>query len=278
MKFLLPVLLVGIGLDIAACGVSVEAPYLLNDLKVVSVVAEPPDIMVGHKTHLTALIAAPKNPGGPLTTGWSICQERGDSATNPTCSDPLVLPQGAPQRRFAGIYTIEADLTADSAWVEGVPAAILQAGFWVYTTVSVDAPGAVTAKARKRAVIIGAGVAPNRNPILRKVDVWLGGTHIGVNGSVDPGATLELVPDIDASAFDAYTVLANDGTFIPRLEDADITWYVTTGSLSTPLSRGTRSILWSLPRSARGSRQQFVAVLRDSRGGQAAWAGEVGVR
>lgn len=262
----------------AACGVNVEAPYLLNDLKVVSIVANPPDIVAGAVTQLTATIAAPKNPAGPVVTGWSVCREHGTSATNPTCSDPLTLQQSPPQQLAAGIFAVNATLTADPAWIVGIPDAIMQAGYWVYTTIAVDAPKAVTAQARKRIVLVAANVPPNHNPVLRKVDVWVAGTHVSSTTSVAAGDTLELSPDIDTTTFEAYRVLASDGSLIPRLETAELTWYVTSGNLSNPVTRGDRSVLWSLPRNVGGTHQQYVVVLRDARGGQASWVGEVAVR
>ena len=65
------VTLLVVALTAGGCGMFNDAPYLIDELSVVAVVAEPPEIHADETALLTAWVVDPQNPDGPVTTSWS---------------------------------------------------------------------------------------------------------------------------------------------------------------------------------------------------------------
>ena len=244
---------------------------------------EPPDVAPGAATHIVALVAAPTDPASLLQSSFAYCGERNADQSATQCASPIQLAADRPKVLAGGLYTVSTTLATHAAMFADVAGDILEAGFWINVGAEVTAPVGGVARALKRLQVSAprsgaSSPARNTNPVLRKVNVWSAGVQKEAPYLLDVRDAIELVPDYDTTAFESYRVLASDGSFQPRIEAAQLAWYVSVGTLNQWATQGDRSVIWTLPSSAAGTNQQFVAVLRDGRGGVAVWAREVSVR
>jgi hypothetical protein len=263
---------------LAGCGVRIESPYELNDLKVVAVVAEPPAVVAGGTSTLRAYIAVgPNTAAEALQVAWEYCASHTPLDTNPDCAVPTPIPAAAPAALSAALVVVDAELTVPEALVSDVPLEILRDGFWLHVRLRVSAMGVPEALTLKRVVVNDPNTPRNSNPVLRKVDVWDSGVLTGIPHEAHANGVIELVPDYDAATFQPYTVLNSRGEREPRLESPQFAWYVTAGSLDAWTTQDDRTVLWRPGPWTAPVTHTFVSVLRDGRGGVAVNYGQVSV-
>ncbi|HET6343827.1 MAG TPA: hypothetical protein VFH51_02795, partial [Myxococcota bacterium] len=86
-----------VAVALAGCGVRIESPYQLNDLKVVAVVAEPPAVVAGARSALRAYLAVGSStPLETLQLAWEYCASHNAFNTDVDCAAPVPLPTAAP--------------------------------------------------------------------------------------------------------------------------------------------------------------------------------------
>ncbi|MEE8408544.1 MAG: hypothetical protein V3T05_02970 [Myxococcota bacterium] len=256
----------------ASCGLFSDKPYLIEGLRVVAIVAEPPEVHPDETSLMTAWIVDLTHPDGPVTATWSYCASRDASQNRARCGAGAVgIDTEEPVTLTDGVFASSAEHGVNRNEIGHVPSLILEAGFWEHVRVSVVS-GEEETEALKRVVIVDNAVTPNTNPILSTIFLSRDGVGLEPPFVATAGEEILLVPDYDVNGFESYRVLGADGAWQPRQEEAIFTWHVTGGKLDRWVTEaGDESVRWTLPKTdeAPGGSVHVFAVLRDSRGGTA---------
>lgn len=249
---------------LAACADEAFVPrWQVTRLRVLAVVAEPPDALPGDTVTLTAHTAAPAGSFGPVRIRWASCPRlaidnatgarrcegepavrEGSAATFPLGPAPAA---GAPWS-FFGLACRDGEITVD-------PAAL-------------QPRCAGDGEAFLRTVRIRT-TAPNRNPRIARISLGDVPLDPAAPTPVAPGRPATLRVDFDPEAREATTEPQPDGT-VRTVPEALLTQYLTdTGTLAGSFRSdddvaGSHAITFTPP--ARGPARVWV-VLSDGRGG-----------
>jgi len=263
-----------LGFVSGACGSFQDQPYLIDQVTVAAIVAEPPEVQEGKAAKLTAYVVDPAASAAPIVTTWSYCADRGASQNSKRCSSGRVSLSGTtPTEVLPGVMTVSTAHSVDAAALTNVSSLILEAGFWEHVRLSVSQKGE-SIDAIKRIVVATDARHSNSNPTLMGVRVLADQRPLETPLHARAGTTLTLTPEYDAAAFETYRVLSNDGSWQRREEVAAFTWQVTGGKLDRWTTENDQAVQWRLPGSGPSTLTLFV-VLRDGRGGTAVFFEQV---
>lgn len=258
-------------LGAAACGGYDERPYLIDEPRVLGIVAAPPSIVPDERATLTAYVAG-ATLDDELAYAWTYCPQRGDLANAPRCERPVALAASEPIEIAPGLLALTTEHAVTSDELASVPPLALMTGFWEHVRLSLVPGNAAPFDAIKRLVVSDGSQGPNTNPALDGVDVSRGRASIDPATPLPTRVRVRLTPRFDASTLESYSVLGIDGRWHGRSERATFTWYVTGGSLDRWVSdEDSPTVAWTLP-TLSGAPQRVAhayAVLRDGRGGTA---------
>ena len=279
------------------------APYSqLDRLRVLAIQAEPATPMPGQTTTLSALVFAP--PGDSVATRWTWCPGPAPAAGNYACpldqaqADQLFAPALDPSVA-AALPSLELGTAATASLKNPFALTALASlcatglGSLAYAQ-SFDCDGGfpltvvldvATARGSLRAgFVLRLPVGPtpelNQNPVLAGFE--LGGLPLAETPApivVAPEQTVDLRIDIPASASEIRSIPPAEGAPGQRPERLTVSWFADSGTIDvartayipgqTSLDETSRN-RWTAP--AAGAwpplgRVEFIAVLRDDRGG-----------
>jgi hypothetical protein len=256
---------------LAGCSSQLPASYIVRDLRVIALVAEPPEVAPGQPTSLTVYLADPGGGGRPVDVTFGRCPQRGDTDGTYDCdpSEELTLghvgaAQVAPDLYSATIaYTPPADLfTGHSplAQAYGFNEVILVHG----------RAGAAQIDGIKRLVVTAGDRPRNQNPQLKDLDVIGGGDLLG-NTATPPSlkgkTAVQALPVYEAETLEPFSILRYDGTLASFKEEATFTW-----SCAPECTLDTDTTYdFSTVKVTPGKTDHLVlyVVMRDNRGGEA---------
>jgi hypothetical protein len=285
----------------SACGENVKPETLVEKMRVLSIVAEPPEIGPGESSELVELDL---NPGGKTTVVWIGCQPDPFNLGRGACNDvtsalkPTSFADFPPGTSLLGFgprasYTVKSDLfdvltpddpTRQNGTVGQILAVTL--GEEIKATTTPEEFRALFARIEARElqtllsvtrVLATERAVKNTNPKLSALLV--DGEVLPPNATllVQPGQKVELDPQVPESARESYTLITPDGNF-DKTEKIVGAWYSTAGRFSEPrveLFTDTRTSYVApgspdvpddpVPDKRTG---KVWIVLRDGRGGQ----------
>lgn len=254
------------------CGVNIAPPYLIDDLRIIAVVAEPPQVRPGSPSALTAVIANPRPTERRVQTGWSYCPRRNESQNDIRCSDDAVsLASPTPEEPLPGVLLSRSEHGFDAGDAADLPTMTLEAGFWEHVRIHAYNDDAQT-EAIKRLVVTASEQWTNNNPELVGLRLSVDGTVHKPPYRLTAGDEVLLQPEYGSGTFEPYQVPTLDGSWESRHEGAVFTWQVTGGLLDRWVTLGGDEwVRWTLPQAdeVSGGRAQVFVVLRDGRGGVA---------
>ena len=269
--------------------------WLVDRTRVLSVVAEPPEIRPGERATFAALVPTPdaeQPEDGGLSKLWLACPVD-DEGNGFGCVvdfdsldieelDPAQLAElgfigfepGLPPSYVAPVDLLEPLEEEDrlegsyvNVQLTALPDDLLAA------TSPDDAPELdfnEVEVAYKR-LVVSEAITPNRNPGIRTFSV--DGVEVDVDTvvEVDPGQPYDLGVLLPDGAREAYVFVNSEGEEEQRIEEPYVAWYATGGEMTEevtlyPFLEAT----WLAPE-ASGATGTWYAVLRDRRGGQAFW-------
>ena len=285
----------------SACGENIKPETLVEKMRVLSIVAEPPEVNPGESSELVELVL---NPGGKTTVVWIGCQPDPFNLGRGACNDvtsalrPTSFADFPPGTSLLGFgpkagYTVRGDLfdvlapddpTRQNGTVGQILAVTL--GDEIKATVTPEEFRALFARIEAREiqtllsvtrVLTTDRVVKNTNPKLEAVLV--DGERLPTNGTllVQPGQKVELDPRVPDAAQEQYTLITPDGPS-DRTEKIIGAWYSTAGRFTEPrvdLFGDVRAV-YTAPGSAevpddpvpeRRTGKVWM-VVRDGRGGQ----------
>lgn len=243
--FLLPLLAFGI----AGCDPGVSERWLLEEMRVLAIRAEPPEVAPGDTIALDALVVDPLGEGRPVQQTWAVCTP--DPALGEaSCGEPgrtVPLTVGT-----AATFTVPGDA------LDGLPDEVALRGIDLYVFLAAQAaelPGGAEAdgEAAIKRVRVSTDPLANRNPRL----AWFApadAVHDGERELLQAVATEE--------SMETY-----EGPFGPDEELLRFSWYTTAGDLERGVTLGESEpwiadLEWDAETPA-----TLYLVLRDDRGG-----------
>jgi hypothetical protein len=296
-------LIVGLALAGVACQpgppADITPASLLNSLRVLAIKAEPPDVLPGQTTTLTALVYNPEYDDTQLHFLWIMCDPDLTSAVGSACAsfDLARNPSGLfgsifsqnagihvnPFSRESAPYTAPADVfgsldTTDPLRLKGVPADILLI-VYVGDFNALNDPNSVNVFALKTLRIAEESADRNSNPTIDTVR--LNGQLLTdqVAGDITPGATLSLSAEPSADSLQTFTRTLPDGTTEKKDEQLVFSWFTTAGKFDAALdvaarTKGDTPIKLAVPKPLNPGVLETYVILRDARGGMD-WARRV---
>jgi hypothetical protein len=254
---------------LAGCGSGFDPAWYVQDLRVLAVKAEPPEVAPGQTTTLTALVADPS--GAAIEVTWAACTtpaSPGRGPISPECfneaAGPHLVPLGSGISIVAPIPALSPErfLPADASG-------------GVYLPVVLDARAAERQVDAAFRVRLSRGGLPNRNPVLDGVFVVTaaGLTPLPPDDAapfeVQAGEQVTLRATFADGSDEAYEIVV-PGQTRPATELLRVSWFATGGSLSEPVTGQARpDTVWRgderLP--TPGTPIDLYVVARDERGG-----------
>lgn len=243
-------------LVLAACGEEAEPKYLVKDLTVLGVRAEPPEAAPGAVVHLDALVGDPKGEGRPVTHEWFFCEV--DPVQGSTsCSDESRL---SPLGVGASL-----DVAIPDDALAGLPPEMAAQGIDLFVAMRATAGDERTVIAAKR-VHVSLSITPNANPALDAFD--MPGAVLLSGGSLMVPAGSDLKVDASATDDSHQEYIGDLGE--PVIEELKFAWFLTAGTVENEITwedeAGDASSVWTAPKNADVVTTLWV-VMRDGRGG-----------
>lgn len=262
-------------LVLSGCGWFTQPPYLLDELTVVAMVAQPPHLAPGAEARVTAIVVDPQWSEAAPSVTWGVCSERGQRGNAARCDAPLHLDAAPPSRLGPGVYLAETTHVISPSELDGTPEIVQLTGFWEHVRVHV-AGAATSREAFKRLVVTSLLAEVNTNPVLHGGELRLHG-EVLTEARAPTGSTLELLPLFDAESLERYVVPNIRQELEEHVETPSFTWYVTAGALDRWMTEeASPPVHWTLPDSDEApSSALLFLVMRDGRGGAAYWFTEV---
>jgi hypothetical protein len=254
---------------LAGCPSQVEPPgSFLIGLRVVGIVAQPPQIGPGETTVVTA--TAIDTTGGTPTADWQRCLLPAvpGQAVNPACvtGDAGVLLE--PIGSGLTITTTMPDITADTL---GQPDST--GGVYLPLIAHVTS-GAMSLAADYRLRLTQPGQPPNQNPTIAEVFVAGDGGAMPIDEAVPlvvhPGDQIPLAVTYAPGSAETYTVVIAGAPTRTATEILTTSWFSTAGELSvskTSDMQPTTVLQLNKQLPAGAARIDLYAVGRDDRGG-----------
>lgn len=215
---------------------------LVDRLRILAIVAEPPEVAPGTPVTFSALVADPDNDL-PFKA-WLACPP--DQPDGCTAGLAEISPDASPEELAAlGVIGLEPGFppayTPDAALLDGLDENARREG--VYVSIQLAAfPASVLAEdpedldfnavevAFKRLVVSEAST-PNHNPTLGAFTV--DGVEVPVDATLelDVGEPYEIGVVIPDEAIETYEYLTSEGAIEERTEEPYVDWYCTVGGL-----------------------------------------------
>jgi hypothetical protein len=286
----------------AGCGAQFHPETLVDSMRILSVVAEAPEIHPGGQTTLTALETDPSRPGGVTTLFWLGCDPDPVGFNRSTCADvsallhPSTFADYPPDLRLLGFgdtvsYGAPAGLfdaldAGDPILVNGTSGPVLLVAVAALVTPTTSIPdlrvlfgqmerGEVANVLALTRVAISTRATLNHNPRLSRVLVDGAEVPAGARVQVRPGGATTLHLEAPPEARESYELALPGGTQA-RTEQLVAAWYSTGGRFSrarVDLDGGEDTVFTAPggsaddPVPARRFGNLWV-VLRDDRGGE----------
>lgn len=242
--------------------------YKLGTLRVLTLVANNPEVAVGATVTITPVVSDIEGAGRTLTYEASACPDLGVAfGAEPTCEgNPLKVSLGTGNvtglagPNYTGA-TNTFNVTVPATTLLGRTTADQYNGVAYLFVYKVTAPDGTNVRAFRR-IIASSRATKNTNPTL---------TQILSNGSALaalPAGDVSLSADYTAGSIESYQVQLSDGTLNSKAESLTTTWFVSDGKVQYTRTIGGESTKFTPPSAAPAGRNVLViGVIRDARGG-----------
>lgn len=267
-----------------------DPSWLIKNIRVLAIEAEPPEVRPGETATFEALVAHPVEDTAELVRTWFACPAT-DDGIGFGCTfeaDPSTLTSDTPDLDAllaSGLIGVQPgwdpsfeapldqldDLTPEER-LEGsyalVQLTVLEEEGLNDASGELD-PGEL-AIAYKRLVVSEART-PNHNPSFAAFTVEGYAPHQDDVVLIDPDQPYELGVAIAEDTIETYSFINGDGLEEERVEEPYVTWYTTGGTLLEPLTLHPYTQAdWVSPKRS-GIDGIWYAVARDRRGGMTWW-------
>jgi len=268
---------------------------LVDRTRVLSVVAEPPEMRPGERATFRALVATPgadTPEDGGLTKLWLACpvDDAGNGFGCVVDFDNLDIEElGPAELAELGFIGFEPGLppayTAPDDLLDGLEEEERLEGRYVNVQVTalpdelLETTGTGAAPALDfnevevayKRLVVSEALTPNQNPSIRTFTVDRVEVGAETLVEVDAEQSYELGVLLPDGAREAYVFVNSDGEEEQRVEEPYVAWYATAGDMTEEVTLYPYlEATWVAPAES-GETGTWYAVLRDRRGGQAFW-------
>jgi hypothetical protein len=268
---------------LAGCATDFTPASVVEDLRVLAIVAEPPDVLLPASfpgptetvTLRATAVAPPATPGGlpadPSTVAWTFCPFSIGASTGYACAVPACEVPLTPGED--GSVTVDpvllgaSCLAATGGAVPGAPSGSgLPSGFEVLVRYVATSNGLRREAVQRIPVLAANSTSRNLNPVISSATVGPD-CHASPTTCAVGGVTIDVT--IDAGSFQPYAVgdRSVDETIV-------VSFFTTAGRFkdqsgqATPAAPATSALLE--PKELGGATEALVwVVARDLRGGEA---------
>ncbi len=260
---------------LSACTGSLPSSYEIHDLRVISVVADPPEVSPGDSVTLTAYFEAPDVTDPSIAVKWQHCPAMNAQGGDITCegTSSIVTVQEGPTATavFPGIFTSAFTYTVPADFLTNVSPLAKIYGYNDDRLVHGD-DGKKTIDADKRVVVSNAPAdKQNSNPI------FSGFTIAEAKGvapdvfALERTQTYTFTPSYDPSSIENYSIPDFSGKLQSFSEETSFIWSCAPScTIDRSTTYGTQTMSLSLPADWNfGATLTVNAVMRDGRGGEA---------
>lgn len=287
---------------LAACGDDAE-PFppgsYLDDVRVLGIRAEPPDVAPGQRTRLSALVYDPGQGSRDLTYLWVVCDPDPHATSGSACvdlqssRDPAAFLTDPPEgvRVFSpllGLFDFPIDYTPPARLFEGLPendparvagltatvmlviveGSVIDGSAWR----NLEDPDLRPLITLKRIRVADPGPDLNRNPRIETLRVNGVETADAEIVTVRAGENVELSALAADGSQQTFTRRLPDGGQVTEQEPLVYSWFTTDGRFdrggdASSRTNGALPIRLQVPDLLRTPYVDVYAVLRDARGG-----------
>jgi hypothetical protein len=264
------------------CADTFTPASVVEDLRVLALVASAPEVVAGETTTIRAVDAAPLADTAPLVETWSFCPFSKGAAAGYACAVPLCESR---LTAVGGVVTVDPARLAQDCLVQlggvlpgdptgaGLPASVETLVRYVVTD------GSTSREAVQRIPVWTAGAPParNRNPVISGITIGdQAGIDCGAPGAPAPcpasgrlvrAAHLPIAVSIDPLSIDQYL----DGTGRGVTETIVVSFFTTAGRFTQERGQDPVATTELKHESVPGgtARARLWVVARDLRGGEA---------
>lgn len=269
--------LVCVSFVLGACGDPLPEPYLVQDLRVIAVVLEPPQAEPGQTVQVTAYLADPGNDGRAVQARLATCPWRGGEGGTSDCvadGRELIVAEAVAQAVGAELFVASFPYTVPGDILEGRSVIAQTYGFFEYLLVHGD-NGLRVIDAHKRLVVTAPPTSNeparprNHNPALLGFTVTDSGTVVADDQSLTPleaERTYDLSPVYDPASLEQYQLVDYQQQPLTFDEEASFVWSCTPRcGLDRRVSFGLDTVSLSVPKEL--DSLTVHVVMRDGRGG-----------
>ena len=242
----------GLGLAPMACEPTFDNAHVVDELRVLAVQAEPPEVGVGDAVHLEVLAASPN--GGPVRVHLWQCAARGGMRQGcEDFDDTIDLGEGGGA----------ADLVIQEGWRERLDRA---GGLPVQQVITIVARREDEVSRAIKRIVVSDEPTPNRNPVLEAL-LLEDEESEARPFVVGPGGAVHLHPVVGEGSVEPYDKIRLDGAREPTTETLFLSYYYGCGRVANLRSGGPDDLgaTWRAPDEP--GRCSLYAILRDDRGG-----------
>jgi hypothetical protein len=257
-----------------ACTGTVPSRYEIRDLRVISVVAEPPEVAPGDTVQLTAYFEDPEVDASGIAASMRQCPDTGTQTRDITCvgtASELTLASEPTVPAFAvpNVFSAQFTYTESATALTDVPPSATAYGYYDQILFhGQDAHGGIDAS--KRVVVTAAGTPKNKNPSLQGFAVIESEGQAQDLFAMQRGGSYTLQPIYDPSSLESYTVKDYTGHVLSFVEEASFVWSCAQScTIDRDTSYGDQTVTLSLPLDWNFGDSLLVnVVMRDGRGGE----------
>ncbi len=264
---------------LAACsGPPLPEPFVVSDLRVISMVADPPEVRPGETTHVTAYLFDPDSDARAVHAKFYQCDERAASEGTTDCmlsgAPFTVLAEVDATRAATDLWVAEYDFTPAPDTLSDKGAVQQRYGFQEIVIVRGD-NGLRFIDGFKRVTVKPAQTQLfNKNPILQGFIMQLSGSSLGddlSNDAVLRRTAYTLVPQFDPGSVETYTIIDFTGQPQTLTEEMSFSWSCSPDCVvSQRISYSNDIVTVTTPKDgAESGRFTVQLVMRDGRGGEA---------
>ncbi len=257
-----------------ACNLqALPEPYVVSDLRVIAVVAEPPDVAPGETARLSVYFYDPDGGGRPVNVTFYQCDEPGEVGCLVEGSPSVILGEGVATQIGTDLHRYDADVLVEASALGGVD--VLGQFYGIERTFVFRGDNGVRViDGLKRLKITAAMQPKNRNPSFNGFMIELLGRDLGDDRSVTRLARDQVYvmrPLFDPAVLEAYTVLDFSQQPLNLVEEASFAWSCSPSCDIDQRVTFGQDIVSIIPPLLEAENNRFAihVLMRDGRGGQA---------
>lgn len=251
--------------------------FRLEGLRVLAILADQPEVNPGDTVMLTPLLSDIAGAGRALVFSAQACVDPGVGfGAEPTCDGSATFVDlatnqpatGLAAPNYTGLLTPSLQVTVPGSGVmfSGRASHDQFNGVDYLVTFQFKTPDGQTLRAFKR-ILVSSRTTKHQNPTFASTQLLSNGVTV----TSLPASETPIHVDVATSSSEVYQEQRASGTLEDKVEKIETFWFISDGDLTTVITDGSAATSYTPPETPPTDHGVVImAVVRDSRGGQAA--------